>query len=210
MSNLKAPRLLKLSFIVIMSVIFIIAGMWVVSIFRNFMHRSFPPPMIEEVDDWVERSDCIESLQTRSSAIIRAEILTKEPGSHTYINDSERLEILYTQYQVRILEVFKGQVELDDILEIFQYTHIKLYDPYKTMLISETRIIFTPLEIADDLILFLLPGYNERRIVTSQSAYRSRFGVDNWIFDNHDPRNSLLLTSDDLLEITAKHRNPQN
>jgi len=89
-----------------MSVIFIIAGMWMVSIFRNFMHRSFPPPRIEEVDDWVERSDCIESLQTRSSAIIRAEILTKAPGLRTYINDSERLEILYIQYQVRILEAF--------------------------------------------------------------------------------------------------------
>jgi len=209
-SNLKAPGLLKLSFIVIMSVIFIIAGMWVVSIFRNFMHRSFPPPMIEEVDDWVERSDCIESLQTRSSAIIRAEILTKAPGSHNDIGDSERLETLYNEYQVRVLEVFKGQVELNDIMEIYQYTHRKLHDHFNDMLVSEKRIIFTPLEIGDDLILFLLPGYSGRSIITSQSAYRSRFGVDNWIFDSHDPRNSLLLTSDDLVEITTEHRNPQN
>jgi len=202
-SSLKAPRLLKLSLIATISVIFLVAGMWIVPNFRNWWHESFPPPRIEEVDDWTERSDCIENLQTRSSAIIRAEILTKEPGSHNVIGDSERLETLYNEYQVRVLEVFKGQVELNDIMEIYQYTHRKLHDHFNEMLVSEKRIIFTPLEIGDDLILFLLPGYSGRSIITSQSAYRSRFGVDNWIFDSHDPRNGLILTADDLLEITA-------
>ena len=160
MSNLKAPRLLKLSLIAAMSVIFIVAGTWVVSNFRNWWHESFPPPRIAEVDDWAERSDCIESLQTRSSAIIRAEILTKTPDLHNDIGDSERLEILYNEYQVRILEVFKGQVELNDIMEIYQYTHIKLHDHFNDMLVSETLIIFTPLEIGDDLILAALQKAN--------------------------------------------------
>ena len=182
-----------------------------VSNFRTWWNKSFPPPRIEEVYDLfslgIEPFTSIESLQASSSDIIRAEIVARVSNSIDFDGDSEHLYVSYIAYQARILEVFQGTSEIGEIIEIIRYTLMRLYG--SGMLMVEQRASSIPLEVGDDLVLFLPTIYDnsERPDISFQSVYYytpkyDRIDPANWIFENVSKHNNLVLTQEDLINIS--------
>jgi len=112
----------------------------------------------------------------------------------------------YTFYRVQVLEVFRGEVEAGDILEVRQkggqINNLRLENMY-----------FVPLSAGDDLVLFLsslswMPNSPAGIMSSTQAAYRfpasggelMALSADEEL-ESVNPTNELTLTIGDLRQI---------
>ena len=158
---------------------------------------------------------CIDNMANFSTDIVRVEIL------------DERVEVLnvallygemlwiHTINRLRVLEVFKGDTEIGDIIEVAQ--------PGGQMGYIEAIVYFSvPLTIGDELVLFLI-NYNDMYDVDLPMFIRGTglqgvfqfpapvgegigaFGSDLEL-KGHNEVGTLTLTVGDLMRFAAEHR----
>ena len=150
--------------------------------------------------------DSISHLAYYATDVVRVEILDERvEWLNTWI-EAPPPEIypydLYTIYRIKVLDVFQGDAEIGDILEVRQIGGE--YDGLRV--INEDEV---PLAIGDDLVLFLRASYIENfpslLLNPYQSAYyytsEGEYFVVNEDLESVNPENDLVLTTDDLMEI---------
>jgi len=169
--------------------------------------------------------DSIGSLTTRATDVVRAEILdervekiniiSEATAPLTYYEDPggdiSEAYFLYTIYRIRVLEVFKGNSVVDNIMEVKQIGG-QIDD---LNFINHDKV---PFEVNDDLILFLV-SYETENMPASlvnpiQSAYRftlenidARTGNINAELESVNIQNDLILTLADLISLSESNFN---
>jgi len=165
----------------------------------------------------------IEQLASHVSNVVRAEIIAVRDETVSIGGDPHhKMPYIYSFYSLRVIDIFKGDVEIDDIIEISQirkrgFTR-QMHWPENPQV--QVEYIRLSLEVGDDLILFINPVEASRfrggmtiedveftwifdRI---QGIYRYtpaniRTAHDNWVFESVNEHNNLTLTEMDLLQI---------
>ena len=192
--------------------------------------------MIISTDIHVYRS--IENLIDDSSAIMRVELLDQRveykdisvPFTQEMIDTffggvdpgHEPLYVVMTLFRARVIEVYKGDREVGDIIEIAQSGgELEKEDGTLRRVLYSDR---TPLEVGDDMVAFLfawhsISGTAGRDIYSlmspNQAAFRfpvaeggiAAFGFDKELESIHE-RNSLTLTLWDLTQIADNNFSP--
>ncbi|MCL2827762.1 MAG: hypothetical protein FWD99_03405 [Oscillospiraceae bacterium] len=112
----------------------------------------------------------------------------------------------YTFHRIQVLEVFKGEVEAGDILEVTQ-----MGGQIDNVRLESTS--FVPLSVGDDLVLFLtsplwIPASPRGIIGSTQAAYRFPASGGELMalsadvaLESVNPTNELTLTIGDLRQI---------
>ena len=157
----------------------------------------------------------IDSLSARASDIVRVEVLDERVELiNTLIPSADELEDVgdtreaydvFTVHRIRVLEVFKGNAEIGDILELKQ-----IGGQWENItLICDDKI---PFAIGNDLVLFLetydIEGMPASLLNPFQSAYRFPPSGErivamnaNEILESLYPGNRLTLTLEDLINL---------
>jgi len=132
-----------------------------------------------------------------------------DPNDPNPPSNPEAKYILATIYRIRIIDVFKGDVQIDDIAEVFQLGGELGNDLWT----SEHKISITP---GKDLVLFLFAPlgidlHPASLLNPSQSVYHfpaqgevGLLGVNDEL-ESVDDRNDLTLTFGDLLRIQEEN-----
>ena len=148
----------------------------------------------------------ISDLASYATDVVRVEVLNERvewlntwlepppPEIHPYN--------LYTIHRIRVLEVFQGDAEIGDILEVRQIGGQQ--DGLRV--INEDEV---PLAIGDDLVLFLRASYIENFPSVLLNPYQSAYysPSENALIDidedleSVNPDNDLVLTTEDLIQI---------
>jgi len=163
----------------------------------------------------------IDELATRFPYIVRVEVYSaRDETPHT------DLRHIFTVYNLRVLEVYSGDVEIGEILTAMQ---IKRLVGSERMLWAEPtffreagenplrpEFIRNSIYVGEELILFLpfirigwdLLSHWPQRLPTVQGLYRYtppevRAGHENWVFESVNEHNNLVLTEKDLLRIAT-------
>lgn len=179
------------------------------------------------VVDGRQMSESIVELASNVSYVVRAEIIDKRIE---VVNSGESIysiPYMYSIYRLRVLDVYKGDIEINNIIEISQrkkrsFVNSGYLLEWNNTLIEYIRI---PLEIGDDLILFLnfVEEFVSQGTVFSdmtniwifnrvQGVYRYtpveiRIIHDNWVFEPVNPHNNLILTEEDLQQLRENRDN---
>jgi hypothetical protein len=155
--------------------------------------------------------DSVESLFNRATDVVRVEVL--DNGRYEMVNTRipepenplwEPRFSIYTLHQVRVIEIFNGDLIINDIIDIGQYGG----EMDGVRLITDAQIPFME---GDDLILFLTiyDGIYHAELLTPWYAIYhypkennimsfSADSEDNRVLENVDERNQLTLTVGDL------------
>ncbi|MCL2357754.1 MAG: hypothetical protein FWC70_11505 [Defluviitaleaceae bacterium] len=170
---------------------------------------------------------CTDELASDADAVIRAEITGR---SYEIINiglPGYRSPYQYTVYQLRVLDVYKGDIEIFDIIETLQLKRRSRPTGVYSMNMQQIRL---PLETGDDLILFLnfyevyfSPGttdlasrfalsdreqmwtFNPIQGVYCYAPANIRAGYGDWTFKSINAHNNLTLSEQDLLRIAERY-----
>ena len=166
-------------------------------------------------------SNNINELTARSGYVIRAKIISKRTEQVNIGTPDYKIPYLYSIYKMEILDIFKGNLEVGDIIEISQRKKTSIpTENYSSEFRSyHTRYIRHPIDIDDDLILFLnfVSQFTSSGVVFSdleniwvfnriQGIYRYapldvRNEYNYWEFESINEHNNLHLTRCDLLQI---------
>ncbi|MCL2217460.1 MAG: hypothetical protein FWB91_10645, partial [Defluviitaleaceae bacterium] len=172
----------------------------------------------------------IDELATRFPYIIRVEVYSERdatPLSPKYVRH------IFTVYDLRVLEVYSGNVEIGEIVTTMQ---IKRLVGSERMLWAEPtffreagenplrpEFIRNSIYVGEELILFLptirrgweLHSHWPQQLPTVQGLYRYtpaevRAGHENWVFESVNEHNNLVLTEKDLYScaLTAGCKKP--
>jgi len=155
----------------------------------------------------------IEHLSSFSTEVVRVAVLDERvEWLNTWIPPQNELEdaggepsdlyFIYTIYRVEILEVFKGDVEVGDMIEVKQIGG--QMDDTKFINMDEV-----PLVIGSDLILFLhsFDDFPASLMNATQSAYyfpNARGRLLNAELESVHPENNLTLTLEALIQIAEE------
>ena len=164
----------------------------------------------------------IEHLASTATEVVRVEFLDERVEAiNIWLPPENKLEEtgesvdeayhVYTVYRVRVLEVFQGNVNVGDILEVKQ-----LGGQLDDLIVMNYDII--PFESGDDLILFLQSFASDDMpaslLNAEQSAYRftqsnenARNRNINDTLQSLNTQNDLTLTLNDLAVITENNSN---
>jgi len=169
----------------------------------------------------------IEHLAERVPNILRVQVISSSDRMLFSARGPEWRHV-FTVYTLRVLDVFKGDIEKESYIEARQIRSIAMGDDRRrgrTHILPKEAYHFgrdypsyirIPIEIEDDLILFLHdPRRSEGfpaippRILTIQGVYRYtpkevRVRYDNWMFESVNEHNNLILTEKDLLQIKKR------
>jgi len=166
----------------------------------------------------------IEQLASSVSYIIRGEIIDEREDIVGMGLPADRVPTyVYSFYLIRVIEVFAGEVEVGDIIEISQLKSTRRSNtPYRHPHTGAIRTgyIRLPLQIGDDLILFLnfvesfisfgesfssmtnIWLFNRIQGIYYYAPAEIRAMYDNWIFNSVNEHNNLILTESILKSIT--------
>ena len=166
----------------------------------------------------------IEQLVSSVSYIIRGEIIDqKERGVGIGLPADRMIAYVYSFYLIRVTEVFAGGIEVGDIIEVSQRKSTRRpTTPYRRPHtgVIQTEYIRLPLQIGDDLILFLnfvesfttdfgesinsmtnIWTFNRIQGIYRYAPADIRDMYDNWVFENVNEHNNLVLTESTLQHI---------
>ena len=165
----------------------------------------------------------IESLADVSSDIVRAEIVSIWEDSIAF-GDTIEFSYIFDIYKLNIIDVYKGDVHIGGTIDVMQLKEYAKRDYTGFFVRADARNRFSkaPLEIGDDLVLFLLrPNEQAGRLSFEdgtipyilvnphQSAYRYNSSEDVVISENtmHESISSrfkrfqLTLTEEQLVQF---------
>jgi len=204
---------------------------------RNFTFHDLPSGAvngewsIQALESGFSMSEGIDQLAARVEYVVRVEIIDERykvinTGPARYRNPH-----LYSIYKLQILDVYKGNVAIGDVIEISQramtWRRPESYsDEQRGYHFAYIRL---PLEVGDDLILFLsfietfhqsetgsalitggsiiIPSDKTNMWIFNrvQGIYRytpqELRDNDNWVFEPVNPHNNLVLTESDLQQL---------
>ena len=143
--------------------------------------------------------------------IVRGEIINISRG-RLALQHGLRDNSLYSYYRFEIAEVYKGNMGISDIIYFIQANRVSRRRTFYTNYIS-INLITEHLIVGDELILFLdrpliFRDANTFMFQRIQGIYRYtpkelRSNNDNWIFESVNPHNNLVLTQNDLEQIST-------
>ena len=194
---------------------------------------------IQALESGISMSESIEQLATRVEYVVRAKIIDER---YRVVNNGPvgyRVPYLYSIYELQILDVYKGDVAVGDIIAISQramtWRQTENYSDEYGFLREGQMYIRLPLEVGDDLILFLsfvetfsqgetgiiltTPGsgvippsdktnmwiFNRVQGIYRYTPQELRDN-DNWVFEPVNPHNNLVLTEADLQQLRDSNR----
>jgi hypothetical protein len=162
----------------------------------------------------------LDHLVSDASDIVRVEVLDQRaewidvlaPSQNDFDNPGgepiDYFYLLFTVSRVRILETFKGNANVGDIIEIKQLGG----EIDNVIYIASSK---APLAIGDDLVVFLMSFENtpSSLLNQSQAVFRftpsidTRMGNENFELESLNPQNDLTLTLHDLIQIAEDNLN---
>ncbi|MCL2386582.1 MAG: hypothetical protein FWC89_03430 [Defluviitaleaceae bacterium] len=183
---------------------------------------------IAEDGDWVFTD--IWDIESNSCFIFRGEITTIENQIIPF-GDTEVSNHLYSVYTVQVLDVFKGDIYIEDTFMFIQMYkaeglprrlrrwHLTFLRSYETTGAIRVYLIRSQFSVGDDLIFFASSNSSGRRRLsrrtflhrnTFQTVYRYapqavRDGHDNWVFEPINEHNNIVFTESDLLCIMERY-----
>ncbi|MCL2400879.1 MAG: hypothetical protein FWC91_14190 [Defluviitaleaceae bacterium] len=100
-----------------------------------------------------------------SSIVIRAEVINERSEVISF-GDSVQTHHLYALHQIRVLEVYRSSLEIDDIIEIRQLKQFEGLPRWQRLLFmhplratisdsSLVNLVWVPISVGDELIMFL-------------------------------------------------------
>ncbi|MCL2576492.1 MAG: hypothetical protein FWE27_00370 [Defluviitaleaceae bacterium] len=159
----------------------------------------------------------IEHLATNATEIVRVEVIDERAEKiNIWMSPANELEDadfgtfdayrIFTVNRIRVLEVFQGDVNVGDVLEVKQIGG-RMND---SVVINHDSV---PLVVGDDLVLFLqsydIEGMPACLLNPTQSAYRFNENAairdDNTELESLNPQNDLTLTLNDLAQISRNN-----
>ena len=152
---------------------------------------------------------CIDDLASRSMYIVRVEVLDERVEWMDFGIPPTSRYAIFTVNRLRVLDVFKGDAEIGNIMEVKQ----RGGQLGNEKLVNSLQIT---LPIGDDLILFLSswgienrpmnlrnPTQSAFRIAASDASDRTRSINDE--LESLGDRNNLILTFDDLAQFSETY-----
>ena len=141
----------------------------------------------------------ISHLASYATDVVRVEVLDERVDwLNAWLEPPQGIDPyeLYTVHRIRVLDVFQGDAAIGDILEVRQIGG----EQDDLRVINEDKV---PLEVGDDLVLFLRASLIENLpsilLNPNQSAYY--FTAENEALESVNPENDLVLTMEDLSQI---------
>lgn len=179
-------------------------------------------------DVWIRAS--IDELANTATDVIRAEVInSRVERVNTLLAeldssiDMERFYVIHTIYELKVLETFKGDTQVGDIIEIMQRggrlgNRELIYDR-KLQIVSGDDAIFFLRSFEEQgfghLPMAIEGGFQGAFRVSSldtdvmnelsesiANAYRDNIALSDLVLESYDPNNALTLTIGDLMRIS--------
>jgi len=141
----------------------------------------FPRPTRTTIDCfWLHRFVSIEEIHASSNGVVRGQVISINHGT-TRQGDSGISITSFIEYQIKITDVFDGWLQNGDVITVTQHTQSRSYSSGEVSWWTRraiTHVNYTPLQLEDDVILFLLssnqplhPIRRDRFYMSEQSAF---------------------------------------
>ena len=174
----------------------------------------------------------LDDLMDQAHNIVLAKVIRAQ-GGDTGHGDTEHARIFYTRYTLMLIDVYKGRLEIGDVIDLMQPYQIRHIGVLGERRNRRQNIRTAPLSVGDSYILFLNLAMIDRNILRTGQPYEewreawhvlssSRFCAyrytpqeqrpvdENWTFDSVDRQNHLVLTEQDLLRKSYEEKNVIN